>query len=132
MLSLAFSAGTFRAFWRYWNPAFAYLLQYYCYAPLRRGLSRPVSVVLTFAVSGFLLHDVVVWSVANSLGYRYKFPVVAVAFVLLGSWVLVTDYFRLNLRSLPSPMRAVVHGGTIVCALALAVGAAIFVSVPGA
>jgi len=57
MFSRAFSASSFRAFWKYWNPAFAYLLRYYFYAPLRRAFSRPVSVVLTFAAAGLLFHD---------------------------------------------------------------------------
>ena len=72
MLHRSFGAHSFRAFWRYWHPVYGYFLRYYCYLPLRRFLPDSLSLVLTFALSGFLLHDLVAWL---AVGHRL-FPVV--------------------------------------------------------
>jgi hypothetical protein len=88
--------------------------------------------VLTFAAAGFLFHDCIVWLAASSLGYRYTFPLVTVAFVLLGLLVLASDRFGLTLQALPVLARVIVHGGAIVCAFALALSAALLFNGLGA
>jgi hypothetical protein len=59
MVSRALGARSFVAFWHYWNPVYGYFLYYWSYRPLRRYLPRPVAVLITFALCGFLLHDIV-------------------------------------------------------------------------
>jgi len=46
--------------------------------------------------------------------------------------VLASEHFGLSLHPLPIPARAIVHGGAIVCALALSVSVALLVNVLGA
>ena len=58
MFSRAFGASDFTSFWRYWNPFVGYFLAYFCFAPLRRFAPRPLCLIVTFALNGFL-HDVV-------------------------------------------------------------------------
>jgi hypothetical protein len=59
MFSRAFGASDFTRFWRYWNPFYGYFLAYFCFAPLRRFAPRPLCLILTFALNGFLFHDLV-------------------------------------------------------------------------
>src|ERR1017187_5529062 len=61
MFSRAFGASDFTRFWRHWNPFVGYFLAYFCFAPLRRFAPRPLCLIVTFALNGFL-HDLVyVW-----------------------------------------------------------------------
>ena len=64
MLRRAFGAASFRGFWRHWNPLYGYVLRYYCYLPLRQVLPDSMSLVITFALSGFVLHGLlpVTWT----------------------------------------------------------------------
>ena len=119
MFSRPFTATTFREFWRLWNPAFAYVLTYFCYAPLRRIVPRIVAFVATFSISGFLLHDSLVWLALGP--QRYPFPVVTVAFTLIGMLVLGCEAIGLSLCRLPRLLRVACHIGVIVGAVAVAV-----------
>jgi hypothetical protein len=52
-----FVSQSFAEFWRSWNPFVTYWLCLYCYRPIRRLLPRSLAILLTFGVSGFLVHD---------------------------------------------------------------------------
>ncbi len=97
MLVRAFGAETFAGFWQYWNPVYSYYLHYYCYKPLRRLLPRSICVVLTFAASGFFLHDLPSgwWARALRSG-GLPVPFVALWFAIMGILVLATERLKLS------------------------------------
>lgn len=110
MFARSFGASTFADFWRYWNPVYGYYLQYYCYRPLRRFLPRPVAVVLTFAASGFFLHDLPFgWWVRALKAEKLPIPFVAFWFASMGILVLITEAFKLNLAARPLAVRVAVN-----------------------
>lgn len=119
MFSRAFTATTFRRFWHYWNPLYGYGLSYFCYAPLRRVATKGVSFVTTFALSGFLLHDLPV-SIFLGPG-KLLFPVVTVAFVGIALFVLVSEIFGVTLRSVPRHLRVASHLAVILGAFSVSV-----------
>jgi hypothetical protein len=49
--------GSFREFWMRWNPALNYFLLYFVYRRLRLFLPRQAALLMTFVISGLLLHD---------------------------------------------------------------------------
>ena len=107
MFSRAFTAPTFRRFWYYWNPLYGYSLLTFCHAPLRRVASAKVSFVITFAISGFLLHDFPVF-LFFGLG-KLPFPVVSVAFVSIALFLLLSERFGITLHRVPRYMRVALH-----------------------
>jgi hypothetical protein len=117
MFSRAFTAPTFRGFWRYWNPWYGYALLYGCYLPWRRVAPKSACFVATFAVSGFLFHDLVAWTVIGVAA-----PVVTVAFVLIAFSCLLSERVGVTLRSLSSSARVVSHLGVILVAFVLSIG----------
>lgn len=117
MFQRAFGAPSFRAFWRHWDPLYGYLLRYYCYLPLRRIFPDSLSLVITFAISGFLLHDLVIWGVVG----HPLFPVVTFAFVLLAGLVLVSSAVGLSLRKFSPSQRAIAHATALLGSFMLSV-----------
>ncbi len=69
MFRKAFASPSFRVFWTVWNPLFGYVLTYYVYLPARRVLPRPLSVLITFLVSG-LFHDFIVHLVLGQTTFK--------------------------------------------------------------
>jgi hypothetical protein len=120
MFARAFTAPTFRGFWRYWNPLYGYALLYGCYLPLRRVAPEAACFVATFAVSGFLFHDLIGWTIAGA-AHRFV-PVVTVAFVLIAFSCILSERAGLTLRRLSSAARVVAHTGVIAAAFALSIG----------
>lgn len=124
----AFSAPTFSEFWYYWNPVYGYVLARYCYRPLRRRLPRAIAVIVTFAASGFFLHDLILLPAAVALGGLKFFPVVTVAFVVISLVILATEALDIGLHGFSAPTRRVVHTTNLVCAFTFALCAARFIA----
>ena len=126
MLARAFGAGSFDEFWRYWNPVYGYYLYYRCYRPLRRLLPRPLSVLLTFAASGFLLHDLPFGWWVRALRFfqtgRFPVPFVTLWFSSMGGATLLSRALRLNLADRPFAIRVTLNAAWIVLTLLLALG----------
>lgn len=120
----AFTAPTLGAFWLYWNPIYGFLLARFCYRPIRRRLPHGIAVVSTFAVSGFFLHDLLLWPARLAVGQRPFFPVVTLAFVIVALLVTATEALEIDLRAMRPAMRAGVH---LLC-LGLAFAASILAS----
>jgi hypothetical protein len=102
MLSRAFGASSFVAFWRYWNPVYGYFLCYWSYRPLRRYLPRPVALILTFALCGFLLHDIVHI-------FFTGIPLVTTWFVVLGLGAYASEILGMDVSRRPFVVRAGAH-----------------------
>jgi hypothetical protein len=124
MFSRSFTAPTFRGFWYYWNPLYGYILLYVCYVPLRHIVPSTIAFIVTFALSGFVLHDLFAWLVLPVRAGSLLFPVVTIALILVALFTLVTERIQLSLRALSPAFRAVCHAGVILTAFAMAMGAA--------
>ncbi|WKN22126.1 MULTISPECIES: hypothetical protein [Azotobacter] len=119
MFARPFGAPTLRMFWYYWNPVYGYVLRYFCYAPLRRVFGPSISLLLTFAASGFLLHDAVLFLVLRLSGVSARFfPVVTVGFVMVAIVILVSERAGVTLRSLSPACRCMVHACVLLGAFA--------------
>lgn len=127
MFLRAFTASTFRGFWQYWNPLYGYGLTYFCYSPLRRIAPKAVSFVATFALSGFLLHDLL-FCFVDGLPARHWFPIVTVAFVCLALVCLLCERVGVTLNGLSPVLRAASHVGVILVAFAVSVGVSVLLS----
>ena len=111
MFSRAFGASDFTRFWRHWNPFVGYFLAYFCFAPLRRFAPRPLCLIVTFALNGFL-HDLVYvwpWGVARTERLPFPFPVFTLTLVMIAVMILVAERYRLTLANLSLPMRVACH-----------------------
>jgi hypothetical protein len=102
MFARSFGAKSFAAFWRYWNPVYHYYLYYWCYRPLRTFLPRPIAVLLTFAVCGFLLHDLPLLPFTGV-------PLITIWFLLLGVGVIASEQLRMDLSRHWLALRVVVN-----------------------
>ena len=102
MFARSFGARSFAAFWRYWNPVYHYYLHYWVYRPLHRFLPRPIAILLTFAVCGFLLHDLPV-------GVFTRVPLITVWFLFLGAGGIVGEALRMDLSHQPFAARVMVN-----------------------
>ncbi len=121
MLKRAFTAPSLRRFWYYWNPAYGYVLQYFCYRPLSRLLPASVALVITFAASGLLLHDLLVFLVMRMLGGSAYFPVVTLAFVFVALAVLASEQAGWSLRRLSDGQRRIVHSAVLLSCFTLSI-----------
>jgi hypothetical protein len=101
-----FTAPTLRTFWKYWNPVYGYFLTFYVYRPLRLRMPPNAAMPITFAFSGFVLHDLVNWAL---LGGSVPFPRVTVAFLLVAALILVTEKLGVTFVNLPSTFRVIAH-----------------------
>ncbi len=124
MFSRAFEASDFTGFWRHWNPFVGYFLAYFCFAPLRRFAPRPLCLIVTFALNGFL-HDLVYvwpWGVARTERLPFPFPVLTLTMVMIAVMILVAERYRLTLANLSLPMRVACHLLAIVGPFAFSIG----------
>ncbi len=101
LLVRPFGARSFSAFWRQWNPLYGYYLYYWCYKPLSRHIARPVAELVTFAASGFFLHDVLIFAATR----RIFPPFITIWFVLMGAIAIAADALRTDLGRLPFAVR---------------------------
>ena len=113
MLVRTFGAPSFDQFWRYWNPVYGYLY-YRCYRPLRRFFPRAVCVLLTFAASGFLLHDLPFGWWIRLIRSIETVPFVTLWFCLMGALTLVSRALGWNMSSLPMWVRVTLNSLGIV------------------
>ncbi len=115
MFSRSFGAGSFAAFWRYWNPVYSYYLDRFCYRPLRRWLPRPVAVICTFACSGFFLHDLPFWWGVSALRTcSLPVPFVALWFATMGVVALAEARLGVGYAALPIRTRVALNALHIV------------------
>jgi hypothetical protein len=121
MFVRSFGAGTPAEFWRFWNPVYGYYLYYRCYQPVRRWLSRGPALLVTFAASGFLLHDLPFgWWVRALKMHSLPLPFVALWFVLIGIGVLLTEALRVSYAGRPFAVRLACNALAILLPLAVA------------
>jgi len=104
-----FGAASFAKFWRQWNPVYGYYLYYYSYRPLSRIVPRPLAMMATFVVCGFLLHDLPAWASAR----RALPPGATITFVMFGVGAIVGEWLHMDLSRLPIPARAAVNVGYV-------------------
>jgi len=115
MLRRSFGARSYTAFWQYWNPVYGYYLYRFCYRHLRSILPRNSSVIFTFAVCGFVLHDMPFgWLILAIVTGRFPFPFVAVWFTMIGITVTVSEAAHMDLRGASFPTRLIVNAIHIV------------------
>lgn len=125
MFSRAFGASDFGRFWHYWNPFLGYVLSYFCYAPLRRFVPRPVCLIFTFALSGLLFHDLIyLWpfGFGKTRCLPFPFPVCTLAFIAYGVIILVAERYRLTLAHLSSRLRVACHLLVLIGAFVFSIG----------
>jgi hypothetical protein len=113
MLRRSLGAGTFAAFWRYWNPIWGYYLACYVHRPARRLLPESMAVWSTFVVSG-LAHDL-----AASLVRREPVFVITQWFALVGLLVVATSAAGWRYHRLPWMGRAAVNTALVMTPLLL-------------
>lgn len=109
-----FGASSFAEFWRRWNPVYGYFLLHYCYRPLTRVLPRPAATLLTFAICGFVLHDLPAWEVMR----RPLPPGATIAFILFGFGAIVGEALHMDLSRWPVGLRALANIAYLVICVA--------------
>ena len=114
MFYRSLGAGTFAAFWRYWNPVWGYYLSRYIYTPLKRWLPSTISLVLTFVVCG-AVHDIVVSAVLGRV-----VNIFTPWFFLMGIGVAVSQAMRVDYSNFVWPIRAFINISYIGVSLLLA------------
>ena len=126
MLMRSFGADSFHEFWRYWNPVYGYYLYYKCYRPLNKHLPRYLCVILTFAASGFFLHDLPFgwWIRLIRFGQTGDFPLpfVTIWFSLIGMITLITRALKVDIGEQKFSIRVMVNSICIFAPFALTVG----------
>ncbi len=116
LLVRPFAAPSFIGFWRLWNPVYGYFLYFWSYRPLRQFMPRPAAELATFAVSGFVLHDLPLFAARRSLGVPY----VTAWFVLAGAIAIAAERARLDVSSWPAAARIALNATylfTTLCAV---------------
>jgi len=92
MFVKAFRAKTAKEFWNYWNPVFGYYMLFYFYKPLTNKVPRAIRVIATFTVSGFFLHDLLLWwPFCWIIAYKTHFPMGTVWFLFLAIIMLILE-----------------------------------------
>lgn len=110
LLVRPFAAPTFAGFWRTFNPLYSYYLYYWSYRPLRRHMPRPVAELITFAVSGFFLHELPLWLVLRAVyGEGWAFLWITTWFVLAGAVAMAAEMLHVELSRLPFAARIAVN-----------------------
>ncbi|MBK1688784.1 hypothetical protein [Rubrivivax gelatinosus] len=106
----ALGAGSFRGFWQHWNPLYGAVLQTLVYQPLRPRVGRAAAGLLTFAVSGWLLHDLPVNLIVHGAApSRWWPPIVTVSFVLCALLAQAGDRAGLRYAAWPAPARVLAN-----------------------
>ena len=115
MFRRSFGARSFTSFWQYWNPVYGYYLYRLFYRPLRAILPRAVCVIATFAVCGFLLHDLPFgWSIGFAIARKVPFPFVATWFTIIGIIVIVAETMHMDMKELSLSTRVLVNATHLV------------------
>ena len=103
MLIRSLGAGKFSIFWKYWNPIWGYYLGKFIFKPLKSTLPKALSLIITFAISGFI-HDLAIMLLKG------KFTLFLTSwFLLMGICVIIGDYCKFNYSKFPWIIRAVIN-----------------------
>lgn len=132
MFMRSFTAPSFREFWHYWNPVYGYALAYFLYRPLRSAMPAGAALVITFALSGLVLHDALLWPASLALHLRPPFPVVMVAFSVCAFMVLLCERSNISFSRLSPWQRCIAHAACLLFAFGASICIAIAVHAPAA
>jgi hypothetical protein len=99
-------AGSFAGFWQRWNPPFIYVCLFYVYRPLRLILPRTIATLVTFLVSGFVLHELPFGDGIAIVSGSLKVPKVALLLAIFGCLALISSALRLDFTDRPAWVRA--------------------------
>ena len=124
MFHRSLGAGSFAAFWQYWNPIFGYYLAKYVDSPLRRFVPRSMALILTFGICG-ALHDLVAMAVRGSVAFFCT-----TMFLFFAAGVLVGRWVGLDFSGLPWAARAAINISYIVVCFVLALVAREMLAIP--
>ncbi len=103
MLIRSLGAGQFSKFWVYWNPIWSYYLGKFIFKPFKIIFSPALSIILTFAISGFL-HDLVI------ILLRWNFELLLTPwFLLMGFCVVLGDYAKIDYSKFTWIIRASIN-----------------------
>ena len=100
-----FTAPSLTLFWRYWNPVYGYYLSKYIYRPCRMILPHSICVLVTFAFSGFFLHDIFGW-LANG---QLTPPYITTWFALIALGIVLSEKLDLRFDGLAPGFRVALH-----------------------
>ncbi len=92
----AFHARSFKLFWRYWNPLYGYILSKYIHKPLSKKMNDKISTLITFVLSGLILHDSWFMPLYYILFNKFVFFPVTIIFFCFGIILIIEDSFRLR------------------------------------
>ena len=113
-LQNSFGAESNVLFWKYWNPIWGFYLSKYIYLPLNRHLSKSMSSIVTFGVSG-ALHDLAIGLLG--LGWQYF---LTVWFVMMGAFMNISKSLNIRYGSFGFSSRAVINISSIASCFFLA------------
>ncbi|MDB2484889.1 acyltransferase [Gammaproteobacteria bacterium] len=113
-LENSFGAESNVLFWKYWNPIWGFYLSKYIYLPLNRHLSKSMSSIVTFGVSG-ALHDLAIGLLG--LGWQYF---LTVWFVMMGAFMNISKSLNIRYGSFGFSSRAVINISSIASCFFLA------------
>ena len=103
MIARSLGAGKFSIFWKYWNPIWSYYLGKYIFKPLKIIFPPALSVILSFAFSGFL-HDLIIMLL------RWNFELLLTpCFLLMGFCVVLGDYAKIDYSKFTWIIRAFIN-----------------------
>ena len=103
MMIRSLGAGKFSKFWVYWNPIWSYYLGKYIFKPLKIIFPPALSLILTFALCGFL-HDLVIMLL------RWNFELLLTSwFLLMGFCVVLGDYANIDYSKFTWTIRASIN-----------------------
>ena len=126
MLVRSFGADSFHEFWHYWNPVYGYYLYYKCFTPLKKYFPGYLCVILTFAASGFFLHDLPFgWWIRLIHFFQtgdFPLPFVTIWFSLMGAITLATRALKVDFGKQKFAFRAVVNSICIILPFVLTLG----------
>jgi len=108
MFIKSFQANSVKEFWNYWNPLFGYFTLFFIYKPLTKKVPRAVRVLTTFTLSGFFLHDILLWwPFCWLIAYKTKFPLGTVMFIFLAIIMLVFEKIGFTTKQYPVKVRII-------------------------
>ena len=113
-LKNSFGAESNAKFWKYWNPIWSYYLGKFVFKPLKYFLPTSLSLILTFCICG-LLHDFVI------MLYRWELTLLFTPwFLIMGLWVVISDFVKLDYSKSPWINRAIINITSIGCCFIIA------------
>lgn len=122
MFIKSFQANSVKEFWNYWNPLFGYVTLFYIYKPLTKKVPRPVRVLTTFILSGFFLHDLLLWwPFCWIITYKTRFPLGTIMFIFLAIILLIFEKIGFTTKRYPTMVRVLTNISYILVSFALTV-----------